>query len=125
MTDNKDFDLETYFAAERDVTSQPSVELMARIMADSRTHAQTHSPAARAALTPRPAVRRGMFASLLDAVGGWPSLAGMATATVAGVWIGFSQPAGLDLVADQLLGTSDTTYLVDLVPAFYTEFEEG
>lgn len=127
--DDKDFELESYFAAERDVKSQPSVELMARIMAD----AQTHSPAAQVAQTPqptmrptmRPTVRRGVFAGLLDAVGGWPSLAGMATATVAGVWIGFSQPAGLDLVAEQLLGTSDMTYLVDLVPAFDTETEEG
>lgn len=121
MMDDKDFELEGYFAAERDVAAQPSVELMARIMAD----AHTHIPAAQVAQTPQPTVRRGMFASLLDAVGGWPSLAGMATATVAGVWIGFSQPAGLDLVAEQLMGTSDTTYLVDLVPAFDTEIEEG
>lgn len=125
MMDDKDFELEGYFAAERDATTQPSVELMARIMADAHTHAPTHIPAAQAAQTPQSTARRGMFASLLDAVGGWPSLAGMATATVAGVWIGFSQPAGLDLVAEQLMGTSDTTYLVDLVPAFDTEIEEG
>lgn len=118
--ENGEFGLEAYFAAERDAATLPSTDLLARIMADADAQiAQAQS--VEVAAVPH----RGLFSSLLDAIGGWPSLAGMATATVVGVWVGFSQPAGFDLVAEQLLGVEDTTYLVDLVPAFDTEIEEG
>ena len=77
------------------------------------------------AMAADPTPQLGAFARLIEAMGGWPTMAGMATAGIVGVWIGFSQPAGLDLVAQQLLGGENTEYLVDLVPAFDSGFEEG
>lgn len=126
MTDKHEFTedgLETLFAAERAQSPVPSADLLGRIMADAQTQAQTQAQAQAGPVATAP--QRGVFANLLQPIGGWPSLAGMATAGVVGVWIGFSQPAGLDMVAEQLMGTADSDYLVDLVPAFNTDFEEG
>lgn len=111
-----DAELDALFEAGRAEEFVPSADLLGRIMAD-----------AEAQITPvQTVVRRPrLFAGLIESIGGWPTLAGMATAGVFGVWVGFSQPAGLDAVAQQLLGEADTSYLVDLVPAFSDEFEEG
>lgn len=111
-----DAELDAFFEAGRAEDFEPSADLMARIMAD-----------AEAQIIPVQAVvrRPRLFAGLIESIGGWPTLAGMATAGVFGVWVGFSQPIGLDAVAQQLLGETDTIYLVDLVPAFSDEFEEG
>ncbi len=124
MTDNDKFGdelagddgLEAFFEAGRADVLVPSADLLGRIVTD-----------AEAQITPAetPVTRPRMFAGLIEAIGGWPTLAGMATAGVVGVWVGFSQPAGLDMVAQQLMGTADTSYLVDLVPAFSADFEEG
>lgn len=46
----------------------------------------------------------GLWARMMDAVGGWPALSGLATATIAGVYIGFSDPTMLETV-----GLSATT----------------
>jgi len=108
--------LEVFFAAGRAEAPIPSADLLSRIMADAQ--AQSAAPVI---IAPRP----GLFANLIESIGGWPTLAGMATAGVFGVWVGFSQPAGLDLVAEQMMGTDNSSYLVDLLPAFGTEFEEG
>lgn len=121
MTNEKEFGLEAYFEAGRAAAVAPSAELMDRIMQDAETEMQVP-----AIVTPKaPSLRLGPLASLMDAIGGWPVLAGMATAGVVGVWIGFSQPVGLDLLAQQMLGVEDADYLVDLVPAFENGFEEG
>lgn len=118
MTNDKDMNLDVYFEAGRAQGAVPSADLLGRIMADADAQmAQTQPPEARP--------RQGAFASLLAAIGGWPTLAGMATAGVVGVWIGFSQPVGLDLVAEQIWGVQDAGYLVDLPSAFADEFEEG
>lgn len=118
--DNKlatgDDGLEAYFAAAQADAPVPSAALMDRIMADAVAQNAPRK------VTP---ARPGMFASLIEAIGGWPTLAGMTTAGIVGLWVGFSQPAGLDAVAEQLLGADDTSYLVDLVPAFGAEIEEG
>jgi hypothetical protein len=56
----------------------------------------------------RPAVARAAVArrGWQAAIGGWPALAGLAAATLAGVWIGAAPPAGLTaLVADLAGGT--------------------
>ena len=125
MMDDKEIDqfgLDAYFEAGRDAPPLPSEALLGRIMADAEAQlAIAGAQSLQVAAVPQ----RGLFAGFLDAIGGWASVGGMATATIVGVWIGFSQPAGLDLLADQLLGDADAIYLVDLAPAFGTEFEEG
>lgn len=116
MTKKDEFGLDAYFEAGRKMGDVPTAALLGRIMADAEAQLVGPDP-----LTPR----AGFFASLRDAIGGWPTLAGLATAGVAGVWIGFSQPAGLDLVAEQIWGADEATYLVDLLPAFGGDLEEG
>ncbi len=60
----------------------------------------------------------GMLGRALAALGGWPAVAGMASATVAGVWIGYAQPDPVGTVASGL-GVVQTDYGVDdLMPDF-------
>ncbi|MCI2398606.1 dihydroorotate dehydrogenase [Aliiroseovarius subalbicans] len=107
--------LEAFFTAGRADTPVPSSDLMARVLADAEAHQSKPRPIA------RPAQRRSLLAGLIAAIGGWPALAGMATATVAGVWLGFAQPDTLNALAGGTLlpGATETGYeLEDLVPSF-------
>lgn len=72
-------------AAAQDTAQAPSADFMARVLADAE--AMQPQPAA---IVAEPAPRRGMLAGIVAALGGWPSIGGLATATVAGLWIGFS-----------------------------------
>lgn len=76
--------LEIFFQAARDAAPKPGAELTARVLADAGT------------LQPRPealAPRRPRNSGWLGAIGGWPALAGLVTATVAGLSIGIADPA--------------------------------
>lgn len=108
MTTEDDDILEPYFRAGR-TGPGASDDLMARVMAQAEALAapSAAAPAARPA-----AARRGLLAGLMAALGGWPAMAGMATAAAAGVWVGFSSP---DLV-DGYLGTSQGIALGDYMP---------
>jgi len=114
--------LDAFFVAGRAQAPEPGADLMARIRADAEAEIAARAPA--------PAPRRGkpgFWAGLVSGIGGWPALAGMATATVAGVWLGFASPDQLNTLAGGLLlpeGTIGTTSyeLEDLVPG-YTGFE--
>ena len=119
MTDkHDDFGLGAYFGAGRKTAKMPSGDLIARVLAD----AEAQQPKAS---TPASAAQTGLFATLWSAIGGWPTLAGMATAMLVGVWIGISPPAGLEQIATGVLGGDEDAYLVDLLPAFGDEFGEG
>ena len=83
--------LESFFEAARADAPQPSGALMARILADADRESEARSAAARL-VEPSP----GRLRAVLAALGGWPVLAGLATATMAGVWIGVAQPMGVD-----------------------------
>lgn len=97
--------LEDFFAAGRAERAQPDAALMARILADAE--AET---AARAAPAP---VRESRLRSVLRGIGGWPALAGLATATVAGVWIGVAVP---DVTSPFVAGSGYD--LNDLLPGY-------
>jgi hypothetical protein len=107
MTDterDRDMALEAFFDAGRKAAPQPSAELLARITADADATLAATVPA-------RPARRRGIAAWL----GGWPVLAGLATAAAAGVWIGYSTPT----LGTVDFGTSVDTYdLGGLLPGY-------
>jgi hypothetical protein len=109
--------LEAFFEAGRTAAPQPSGDLMARILADAE--------AARVfAAAPR-AVRRGLWASLMAAIGGWPAVASLATATVAGLYIGVSPPAQLEDFAVTYLGATDYAVSGDFAPGFEDILTEG
>lgn len=115
MTDRTDPELEPFLAAARARPAQPSEALMARVLAQARAHQPVPARAA-----PRLSLRR-----MLRDLGGWPAMAGLAAATVAGLGVGLA--AGL-AVPDLIPGLSaaDESYLVDLAPdPVLLAFDEG
>lgn len=120
MTDKRhldDTELDGLFTAARHRTPAPSPDLIARIIA------QAEAVAAPAVPTP---TRPGVIARLLDAIGGWPAAAGLATATVAGLAIGLGSPDTLDTLSGGYLATAGNSYqLEDLLPSFGDLMEEG
>ncbi|MBR9844401.1 MAG: hypothetical protein GYB25_14675 [Rhodobacteraceae bacterium] len=107
----QDQELDALFAAARDDAAQaPSSDLMARVLADAE--AMQPKPAAPVV---RPQSRGGLVSGILSAIGGWPSLGGLAAATVAGVWIGFSAtPTVLPDGLAGLVGETNSDYLAYL-----------
>jgi hypothetical protein len=115
-----DSDLDDIFAEARGATAAPSSDLMARILAD----AEAHQPAAAVLVRAAPPPRQGLWAAMLAAIGGGAALAGLSTATLAGLWIGFAQPTTLLDVTDAFLPVV-TLESVDLLPSFDTILTEG
>ncbi len=122
-----DIVLDEIFAAGRAETPAPSEALLARILAD----AQGVQEAGLAAARPRAAPRPSPWARFAEALGGWTSLAGLVTATLAGVWLGFVSPDQLNTLSGGLLlpetGGTAIYALEDILPgddglaAFYEE----
>lgn len=115
--DTKDIWLDEYFAsAKKDIAAAPD-DLISKILADAEVMQQEF-----AAKTPVAApAQAGLFTRMIEALGGWPSMAGLATASLAGVWIGVSAPAGLEGVAQALVGADVATDVVDQY--YQAEFE--
>lgn len=98
--------LGAFFDAARAQPPAPSSALLARVLADAeaeqawirrRTQAAAEAP------------RSGRLQQFYRLLGGWPAIAGLTTAVVAGVWIGTTLPAGLS-------GSAEAAYLVDITP---------
>lgn len=96
-------DLDSLFATARADAPRPPAGLTARVLADAdglMSATPLSSPAPE-----RPArERRGLWSALSSVFGGSGALAGMATATVAGFYIGFAQPMDTGLVVSVLGG---------------------
>lgn len=119
-----DAELDAFFEAERAAPLEASPAFMARVLGDAMEVADGFEAAPVAAPAPK---KRGLFGfglpGALALLGGWPAAASMATATIAGVWIGAAQPAGLASVSGGWLGavseTASLEYdLDDFVPGY-------
>ena len=111
--------LEVFFRSLEAESGEQSPDLMARVLADAYDEQDLlAAKALEGELTVAPAPRRGFLRNLLDAIGGWPAVAGLATATVAGIWIGYNPPAAFDDLTLALMdsstgySTSDATELL-------------
>lgn len=107
---NKDPDfagLEVFFDAARTHAPEPSADLMARVLRDAEH-------LCRPARRPAAMSRTGLFEQVYRLLGGWPAMAGLTTAVLAGVWIGTVLPEGLS-------GTTEAAYLVDITPEMVFE----
>lgn len=106
-------DLDQLFAEARAADQMPMpAALTARILADADAIlARQALTAHRAAAAP---ARGGFWAQLLKSIGGAPALAGLAVATVAGVWVGVVPPAGLQSGLQTVMGTTGTDELFDI-----------
>lgn len=99
--DLTDAELDTLFAAARRGTPEPDPAFLSRL-ADAAEQSVAPQP------VPRPA-QANVLVHLRQLLGGWTGLAGLATATVAGFWIGVAPPQGLAETSDLLaLFASDT-----------------
>lgn len=117
-TNRMDETLEALFvAARRDVPDLPP-GLLARVLADADAELAARSaPRALDVPAPRGSVLAALLGELVLAIGGWRAISGLATATVAGVWIGFAGVGSLSLTAADLLGGGTETYAsVNLLP---------
>ena len=115
-----DSDLDILFAQARDTAHAPSADLMARILSDAELYQPAVASFA-AASAPR---RQGLWATMLTAIGGGAALAGLSTATLAGLWLGFAQPASFAAVTETFLST-ETLDTVNLLPGFDSILTEG
>ena len=119
MTDNRyDHDgLDAFFDAAKRRTPALSEAALARMTAQALEVQAEHIAAP--VVVPR---RRGVLAQALAALGGWPAMAGLATAGVAGLWIGAVPPAALVNLAVDMGAVSsaaeDDLYLVDPLPGY-------
>lgn len=68
---------------------------------------------------------RGIWTTMLDMIGGWPAVGGIAMAGVAGLWIGVAPPTGLDTIASGLIGETQTVDLFgsDVLSSFSDELD--
>ena len=107
MTRPTDDLLDDLFARARGGASAPDDDLVARVLADAEAVQSTFAGPA-----PRPA-QRGLWARMLDALGGWPAVSGLAAATVAGFWIGVAPPTP---VAELTASVFGDTVNVPMVP---------
>lgn len=121
-------DLDDLFAAARAATPPPSAALLARIEADG-LRLLPRPPARAAALSSRPPRGlRGLLSDMVLAVGGLGGAAGLASAMLAGLWIGFVQPQGLSALTEGLTAGLRSDAMLDsveLIPSLDPFATEG
>lgn len=105
-------DLDALFASAKSAPMQPSEALMSRVLFD----AEALQPRPPARSTPAP--NRGVLASLAAVFGGIGGLAGVGSAALAGLFIGFVQPMEIG----EMVGFGATTTIdqVELIPDMTT-----
>lgn len=111
--------LDAFFEAAQADPPKVNDALMARIM----VNAQQLQPVVPVLDGPKPETF-GLWTRIKDGMGGWPSMAGLATAAVAGLWIGIDTPTLADGVMSLYFDTGlDSDFVEDDV-AWATVFEE-
>ncbi|WP_022702679.1 hypothetical protein [Pseudorhodobacter ferrugineus] len=114
----QDSDLDDLFGAARAPVAVPSA-LMARVLADADAMQFSGRPVVRVSRG------TGLWAGFWAAIGGVAGVAGLSTAAVAGVWIGFAQPTALTAVTDAFLTGDLVTDTFDVFPDFDAFLVEG
>ena len=108
MQDNRETDgLDAFFDAARKETAVPSGDLLARIATEAVAVQKGSGPTRQG-----PRYRSG-WRGVLSAIGGWPSLAGLSVATLAGIWIGISPPASIEPISSFYLSAGQDYVAVD------------
>lgn len=108
-------DLDDLFAtAVAQPAAVPSAALMARVLGDAAREQALPVMPALTAQSPTP-VRPGFWARLAGLFGGGGVLAGLGSAAVAGLYLGFAQPAAMLQFSDVFVGAGSLDS-VDLMP---------
>ncbi|MDF1669216.1 MAG: hypothetical protein P1U83_06350 [Roseovarius sp.] len=110
MTDNKNnmVELDALLAEVRADTPVPPDGLIARITEQASVEQKAFMK------PPAKATRPGVLGQFIQALGGWPALSGLATATCAGVWLGISPPQSMEFAAETYLGVEYAVTLLDI-----------
>lgn len=115
-------DLDAILAAARTAGADASEDFLARVLADAYAMQPQPQPAAVVAVPAASGWRARLVASF-SALGGMWAAAGLATATLAGVWIGFARP---DLVGGLgLAWTGAQVESIELLPTVDAWLTEG
>ena len=98
--------------ARKDARAEASPDLMARVLQD----AEDLQPAPPVLTAVAPPPEAGFWRSLVGALGGWPSVAGLSAAAAGGIWIGVVGSTSLieDGIAVSLLSAGQSGVLLDL-----------
>lgn len=105
-------ELDTLFAQARSQPPQADDAFLARVLGD----AYAAQPAAATTAAPRKRARPGLWARLAAALGGAVAVAGIGTAAMAGLVIGYVQPEPVLTFAGNIgFGVSES---LDLLPGF-------
>lgn len=91
---SRDNDLDMLFKQARNAPPEPSTDFLARVLSDAEAMQPAAAGIMSAPVKPRSGVA-AFFAGLGNAIGGWPAVAGLATAAVTGLYIGISPPQSL------------------------------
>jgi hypothetical protein len=91
-TDRDDVDLEALLRAAHPA-DMPGDDLVARVLADA---ARVQAERAAVSAAPAPVPRRGWLGALVQTIGGWPAVSGVALAGLTGLVIGFAVPDLVD-----------------------------
>lgn len=111
--------MEAYFEAARAETAAPSADLMARVLSDAQEVQDGLLAPSDKAMARLVRLRRAV-----RALGGWPAVAGLASATVAGVWIGATQPNAMAPYTS-FLQQDAALYQIDLSAGAGFDLDEG
>lgn len=101
--------LDNLLALARSQPPQPSGRLMDQVAVDSVAYLVEKTP-----FDDVPTTRPGWVRQVLQSLGGWPAIGGLATATCAGIWLGIYPPQPVALAAETFLGVEDVTPLIDI-----------
>lgn len=115
----RDSDLERFFAAAQADHPLPSSRLLVGILADADAVQQARVMAQ----LPQHLPRRRRWAGWIADLGGSGVMAGLATATLTGLWLGVTQPAPVSALTQTLAETfgADAGFgAVELIPALDT-----
>jgi hypothetical protein len=104
--------LDLFFQAARTDSPAVSDTFAARVLADAARHMPR-------VVLPKSA-HKSTWAGFVDMLGGWPSVAGLASVAVAGIWIGV---VGTDTLASYVTDPAYT--LGDMMPGFDAIGEAG
>ncbi|WP_243470699.1 hypothetical protein [Ruegeria denitrificans] len=98
-----DMELDQLFAQARRNRPEMPDDLVVRILTDAE---MVRLDRMRPVIPPR-----SVWARILDGIGGWQSMSGLAAASAAGVWIGFAAP---DFLPDPatIIYPQDTSFVV-------------
>lgn len=133
VTTAEDRFLDAMFAEERRARDgrmeqegpEVSADVLARVLGDAEAvqagfAAPLKTRENAAAMIPQ---RTGWLSQISAALGGWPAFAGLAAASVCGLWLGISPPDGLNDMATLFMEGGDT--LLDPVSGFDLALGEG